>query len=295
MKLGCFALIQPFTDMKRQFEVIREMGFEFADLTDNHNGGMLGVEYGFSPSISLDIHPQKIREMLQSAGITLTSICAHANLLDPLSPDVYATTEIIKAIRLAHLLGVKEVITTEGDPKTSFGHHLTHAQRIFAIEERLHAPIQWAEEVGVDLLMEPHGVITGSVESMSELLGRLGHEKTVGVCLDTGNAWLAGSEPLEYIETFGTRIRHVHWKDLGTGWLSKRGKLFGCGMSDVALGDGLIGIRDIVLALQKIAFDGNTTLEVAGKENVILSAKRLRDWLAAAVGKESPSTVGSRA
>lgn len=41
MKLGCFALIQPFTDMKRQFELIREMGFEFADLTDNHNGGML--------------------------------------------------------------------------------------------------------------------------------------------------------------------------------------------------------------------------------------------------------------
>lgn len=217
--------------------------------------------------------------MLCSADITLTSICAHANLLDPPSPDVYGTSEIIKAIRLAHLLGVKDVITTEGDPKTSFGHHLTHSQRIFSIEEKLYAPIQWAEELGVKLLIEPHGVVTGSVKSMSELLDELGHETTVGVCLDTGNAWLAGSEPLEYIETFGTRIKHVHWKDLDGGWLSKRGKVFGCGMSDVALGDGLVNIAAIVSKLREMGFDGDTTLEITGRENLILSAQRLRTWL----------------
>ena len=99
MKIGCFALIEPFTCMQRQFELIREMGLEYGDLTDNHNGGMLGVEYGFSSSISLETHPAKIRAMAGAAGITLTSFCAHANLLDPSSPDTYATTEIIKAIR----------------------------------------------------------------------------------------------------------------------------------------------------------------------------------------------------
>jgi len=44
MIVGCFALIEPFVPMKRQFEAIREMGIEYADITDNHNGGMLGVE-----------------------------------------------------------------------------------------------------------------------------------------------------------------------------------------------------------------------------------------------------------
>lgn len=273
--------------MKRQFALIREMGFEFADLTDNHNGGMLGVEYGFSASISLDSHPEKIREMVRSAGIHLTSICAHANLLDPPSPDVYATTEIIKAVRLAHLLGIKQVITTEGDPKTTFGHRLTFAQKVFAIEEKLYAPIQWAEELGVELLIEPHGSLTGTVEGMSELLVRLGHEKVIGVCLDTGNSWLAGSEPLAYVEAFGKRIKHVHWKDMGSDWLSKRGKLFGCGMSDVILGDGLVGIREIASALKKIEFVGDTTLEIAGKENVMLSANRLRSWLSPAAAPEA--------
>jgi len=288
MRIGCFALVQPFTGMKRQFELIREMGFEFADLTDNHNGGMLGVEYGFSASISLDSHPEKIRAMLSSTGITLSSVCAHANLLDPPSPDVYATTEIIKAIRLARLLGVKQVITTEGDPATSFGHQLTHEQRIFSIREKLYAPILWAEELGIELLIEPHGVITGSVNSMAELLDGLGHEDTVGVCLDTGNSWLAGSEPLAYISGFGHRIKHVHWKDMGAAWLPKRGHLFGCGMSDVALGDGLVDIRAVVVALQRIGFQGDTTLEVAGKDNVIQSALRLRTWLAGGHEIKSP-------
>jgi hypothetical protein len=54
--VGCFALIEPFRSMADQFRLIRQMGIEYADLTDNHNGGMLGVEYGFTASVSLDSH-----------------------------------------------------------------------------------------------------------------------------------------------------------------------------------------------------------------------------------------------
>ena len=66
MKIGCFALVEPFSPMARQFAAIREMGIEYADLTDNHNGGMLGVEYGFTASVSLDSHPEVIRRMVDT-------------------------------------------------------------------------------------------------------------------------------------------------------------------------------------------------------------------------------------
>ena len=69
MKIGCFALVEPFQTMARQFHAIREMGIRYADLTDNHNGGMLGVEYGFAASISLDSHPAAIRDMAAAAGV----------------------------------------------------------------------------------------------------------------------------------------------------------------------------------------------------------------------------------
>ena len=280
MKIGCFALIQPFAPMRRQFELIRRTGFDYADLTDNHNGATLGTEYGFSASISLDSHPATIRDMVGEFNLTLTSVCAHANLLDPSSPDRYGTAEIIKAIKLAHFLGIKQVITTEGDPKTVFGHNLTDGERIFIIREKLHEPIRWADEFGIELLLEPHGVVTDSLDDMSRLLDALGHEQTVGVNLDTGNLWLGGGEPLDFIRKFGSRIKHVHWKDMPGEWSAKRGTLYGCGMGLIPLGDGVVGIEAVVKELLASGFDGPTTLEVAGEDAVQRSAERLREWAA---------------
>jgi inosose dehydratase len=278
MKIGCFALVEPFTTMPRQFKAIREMGIRYADVTDNHSGGMLGVEFGFTSSVSLDSHPARIRKMAQDAGIELTAFCAHANLLDPASPDRYGTADIIKAIRLAHHLGIRDVITTEGDPKTAFGEHLTPEQRIFSICEKLNAPVEWAEELGVELLLEPHGIVTDSLDGMAELLKRLGHEKTVGICLDTGNSWLGGTEPVEFVRRFGPRIRHVHWKDMAADMKPKRGTMYGCGMAVIPLGDGVVGIREVLSELKKAGFDGATTLEIAGPDNVKKSLERLLSW-----------------
>ncbi len=278
MIIGCFALVEPFTPMQRQFEAIQEMGIKHADITDNHDGAALGVEFGFAASVSLDSHPAKIKKMADDTGISLTAFCAHANLLDPASPDIYGTNEIIKAIRLAHLLGIKHVITTEGDPKSDFGHNLTPEERIFSIREKLYTPILWAEELGVELLLETHGIVTDSVENMGKLLDALGHEDSVGICLDTGNSWLGGAEPIEYIKTFGKRIKHVHWKDMEAEWEEKRGSVYGCGMSLITLGDGVIDLPPIVKALQDVGFDGATTLEIAGPENVKGSFQRLKEW-----------------
>jgi inosose dehydratase len=278
MKIGCFALVEPFTGMARQFEAIKELGIGYADLTDNHNGGSLGVEYGFAASVSLDSHPARIRAMVEEAGIELTAFCAHANLLDAAAPEVYGTMEIIKAIRLAALLGIKHVITTEGDPKTDFGHRLTKQEKIFSICEKLHTPIQWAEELGVQLLIEPHGEITDNVGTMGEVLDRLGHEDAVGICLDTGNSWLGGAEPIDYVKTFGKRIQHVHWKDMPAEMEAQRGKAYGCGMAVIPLGDGVIDIPEIIDGLKGVGFDGATTLEIAGADSVKLSAERLLEW-----------------
>ncbi len=284
MIIGCFALVAPFTPMSHQFKLIKEMGFDYADLTDSHDGASLGAEYGFAATISLDSFPGRIRDMARAAGLELTSVCAHANLLDPASPERYGTSQIIKAIRLAHHLGIKQVITTEGDAKTLFGHNLSRDQMLFSIREKLDAPIEWARELGVELLLEPHGILTDSVQGMSDILDALGSEDVVGVNLDTGNSWVGGGEPLDYVKTFGSRIKHIHWKDMGAEWLPRRGTLYGCGMGSIPLGDGVVGLRDIVRAVLKSGFRGPTTLEVAGEQNMKISAQRLRLWEAEVLG-----------
>lgn len=47
MKIGCFALVEPFTPMACQFEFIRGLGIDHVDLTDNPDGASLGVEFGY--------------------------------------------------------------------------------------------------------------------------------------------------------------------------------------------------------------------------------------------------------
>jgi inosose dehydratase len=268
--------------MATQFRLIRELGFDHADITDNHDGATLGVEYGFSASVSLDSHPDKVRRMAAESGVRLSAFCAHANLLDPPAPDVYSTHQIIKAIRLAHLLGIRHVITTDGEPKTPFGHDLRHDQRIFAIRERLYEPIRWAQELDVELVLETHGPVTDNADSMEEVLAALGHEQTVGICLDTGNCWLGGSDPLEFVRRFPSRIRHVHWKDMAAEWESKRGSIFGCGMGSIPLGAGVVGVAAIARALVDAGYTGDTTLEVAGADNVRASLESFRNWLSLA-------------
>lgn len=264
--------------MRRQFEVIRSLGFDYADLTDNHDGATLGTEYGFAASLSLDAHPRTILDMVSEFDLELTSVCAHANLLDPTGPSRYGTAEVIKAIKLAHFLGVKQVITAEGEPRTDFGRALSAEERLFCVREKLYEPIQWAKQFGIELLIEPHGILTDTVESMARVLDALGHPETVGINLDTGNSWLGGGDPVEFVRTFKTRIKHVHWKDIPVEWEARRGAVFGCGMGMIPLGDGLVDIEGVVKELAEVGFDGATTLEVAGEENVKLSAERLRQW-----------------
>ena len=281
MKLGCFAAVEPFGPMENQLKAIKAMGVDYADITDSHNGGSLGVEFGFNPSLSLDSMPRKVRAMADNAGITLTSVCAHANLLDPESPDLYSTNEIIKAVKLASFMGIKHVITCEGDPKTEFGHNLSLKEKIFLTVEKLYTPVLWAEDLGVKLLLEPHGVVTDNIDAMEEVLDKLGHKESVGICLDTGNSWLGGGDPLEYVKRFGDRIDHVHWKDLPADMEEQRGKMFGCGMAPIAIGEGVIDVESVVKALLKNGYDGYTTMEVFGKENVLNSVKALKSYMSA--------------
>ncbi len=278
--IGCFALVEPFRDLRRQFAAVAELGFRYADLTDNHDGALLGNEFGFTAAASLDGAPFELKQMVKDAGLTLTAVCAHANLLDATAPHVYGTMQIVKAIKLAHFLGIKQVITTEGDPKTDFGHSLSAAEREFVMVEKLQHPVQWAASLGIDLLLEPHGIVTDDIDATSRVLDRLGHADTVGLNLDTGNLWLGGGDPIAYVKRFGDRIKHVHWKDLGQQWAAKRGKQYGCGMGDIALGDGVIGIAGVASELKRIGFNGPTTLEVAGKDAVLKSASRLTEWFA---------------
>lgn len=275
MNIGCFALNTPFSVLETQLAELSRMGFHHADVTDNTDGACLGAEFGFTAIASLDANPHDIKRLFDRYGIRITSYCAHANLLDPAAPWRYGSAQIIKAIRAAAAIGVPHVITTEGEPSTPFGESLNESEQIFTVAEKLYEPLRVAADHGVKVLFEPHGPLSTSIERTERLLERCRSE-ALGLNLDTGNLWLGGGDPVAYVKRFGTKIEHVHWKDMPAEMEAKRGTLFGCGMATIALGEGVVGIDAVLAELRKAGFDGDTTLEVAGEAAVIKSREYLQ-------------------
>lgn len=272
MKIGCFALVDPFQVLDHQLSRIAGMGFKYADVTESHPGGLLGREFGFAASVSLDDNPKDVVRAFAKHGLTVTTVCAHANLLDPSASSRYGTAEVIKAVKLAALMGVKHVVTTEGEPSTAWGKGLSREKAIFVAAEKLHEPVRLAGDLGVTILLEPHGPLTDTIDGMEGILSTLGNPKQLGVNMDTGNSWLGGSDPVEFARRFKDKIGHVHWKDLPKEFEKKRGKEFGCGFSPIALGEGVIDIAGVYKIVKDVEF---CTLEIGGDENLKKSVRYL--------------------
>ncbi len=263
MNIGVFLLLKPFASVEEQLKIAKSMGFKCADVTDTNAGGSMLGTAGFSPTVSLDDNPFEVKRLFDKYGMKISTVCAHASLLDPSMPSRYATAEIMKAIRMAAAIGVKDVITTENEPHTEWGEKLTFEQKTFVIAEKLYEPVRMAGDYGVRLLIENHGPVTDTMEGLREIFRLLDNHPALGINLDTGNSWLGGSNPVELAKEFKTRIHHIHWKDLGEDWLPRRLKQYGAGFSTIAMGDGIIDIKGVCEVLKDAGIE-NSTLEIVG-------------------------------
>ncbi len=272
MNVGVFLLIEPFASVEVQLQRAKEMGFDHADITDTNSGGSMLGTAGFSPTVSLDDNPFEVKRLFEKYGITPSTVCAHAGLLEPSSPGTYGTAEIVKAVQFAAAIGIKDVVTTDTDPRSEWAQNLSYEERVFTIAEKLYTPVQMAADFGVRVLLEPHGPITDSVKGIQDVMDRLGNPDALGVNLDTGNSWLGGADPVEMAKVFKDKIHHIHWKDLGAEWEEKRGTVFGCGFSTIALGDGVIDIKGVCEVL-KDADIASSTLEIIGSEDILKKSK----------------------
>jgi len=268
MNIGVFLLIEPFASVETQLQRAKEMGFDCADITDTNAGGSMLGTAGFSPTVSLDENPFEVKRLFEKYGISPSTVCAHAGLLEPSSPGTYGTAEIMKAVQFAAAIGIKDVVTTDTDPRSEWARSLSYTEQVFVMAEKLCTPVKMAADYGVRILLEPHGPITDSIKGLQDVFDRLGNPDSLGVNLDTGNSWLGGADPVEMAMVFKDKIHHIHWKDLGAEWESKRGSLFGCGFSTIALGDGVIDIKGVCDVIKDCEI-ASSTLEIIGDEDVL--------------------------
>jgi sugar phosphate isomerase/epimerase len=107
----------------------------------------------------------------------------------------------------------------------------------------------------------------------------------VQINFDTGNTFIAGQDPSEFLRAVRRYVRHVHVKDVSQALADAvRGKSTGISASVVPIGEGVnaSNIVKCIAFLTETDWEGVFSIESDGEENVVKSVAWLREQIEAA-------------
>ena len=107
----------------------------------------------------------------------------------------------------------------------------------------------------------------------------------IGINFDTGNTFIAGNDPLEFLKKVRKYVTHVHVKDVSKELAdAARGKSTGISASVVHIGGGVNApnIAKCIDFLTETGWDGVFSIESDGEENVPKSVAWLKEQIARA-------------
>ncbi len=217
-------------------EKAAELGYEYVEPMV-HTGRQLLSEAGYFHSISLLDDPFRVRDAAEANGLKVSALSAHA----PLCLPEISTDYLRQAIRFAAECGAPIVVTDDGTRRPSWA---SDAENQTLMRYVLEAATDTTVGRDVTLALETHGEYTSSPEKLERTIS-LVHDKQIGINFDTGNAFLNGNDPYEWLESVIDRVVHVHAKDISEeNARLYRGKVHG--MLGCACGDGVLDWQRIV-------------------------------------------------
>jgi len=222
---------------------------------------------GYCHVTSLDTDPKQLLEFCAAAGVRISGLSSHSDLLNPEWGVLYAR----RGIRYARALGVDVVQITEDMYPPRW---MTEQDAYDVMRINLRAIAETCEENGVYLGIEQHGPYTAKIGSLTRILG-LVDSPWIRVNYDSGNTFLAGEDPYAMLEAVADKVVHVHAKDISrTQAEAERGKVTGTAVG-CACGDGEIDWNRIVRRLKQAGFKGVLSVECGSEEEAQRSLAHL--------------------
>jgi sugar phosphate isomerase/epimerase len=251
-------------------EKAAELGYEYVEPMV-HLGRELLSEAGYFHSVSMFDDPLRIKRACEAAGVKLSGFSAHCPLCKP-----EISTEYLKqAIRFAAEAGAPVVNTDEGPkPKWSTVEE-DHVLMRYVLREASFL----AEARGILIGLEPHQQYSKHPEGLDRIHA-LVDSPAIGINFDTGNSYLCGHDPYEWLERVKTRLVHVHAKDISVEQSSlERGKVTGTPVG-CACGDGVIDWKRVISICRTAPRDIVLSVECGTVEQAKRSIAHLRAVLA---------------
>ncbi len=226
---------------------------------------------GYCHVTSLDTDPKEILDLCADAGVKISGVSSHSDLLNPEWGVLYAR----RGIRYAKALGVNIVqITEDMYPPKWMTEEIAYA----IMKINLLAMAETCEENGVYLAIEQHGPYTARVKSLLRILD-LVDSPWIRVNYDCGNTFLAGEDPYAMLDAVIDRVVHVHAKDISRVQAdAERGKVTGTAVG-CACGDGEIDWHRLVKRLKSVGYQGVLSVECGTEEQAERSLAYLTNVL----------------
>jgi inosose dehydratase len=230
-------------------------------------GAIDGVSWihglGYQPHIALWEDPVLLRKQMDRYGIQFSQIDAAFPLSLPEGATL-GVEYVLHTIRWAKLTGCPRVDTTDDRHRPegmTDREALDHMRRIYL------QILKVAEAYDVVINIEPHGFYTTKPEFMAEMLN-FADSHCLRMNMDTGNTFIAGQDPVAFLEQFKGRVSHLHIKDVSESLAAAaRGDLTGIAVSHCAIGEGVNAnnIRRCISVLRNAGYNGVLSIECEGQ------------------------------
>lgn len=232
------------------------------------NGRDLLAEAEYNHFRSMDEDPIEVKEQLAAAGLKPSAVSAHGPLM---RPDV-GVDYVRRAIRYASDLGAPVVNTDEGIKPSWMSEDMAWEMMRYSLT----IISQTAERYGIYVGIEPHGVYTSKVEGLLRIV-ELVPSPWIRINFDTGNSFLAGSDPVADLRRCAEKVVHVHAKDIAFDMATeKRGHVTGTPVG-CACGDGAVDWKAVYTVLLDADYEGVLSVECGTVEQAERSIAYLRE------------------
>ncbi|MCL5281006.1 MAG: sugar phosphate isomerase/epimerase [Planctomycetes bacterium] len=253
-------------DNWRHFDVSYQVPCQFAK-----DHGLEHVEFGtidgdyfiqalgFSPHIPLHSDPLLLKQYLDSLGLKMSQLDAAYPVSCP-EGQYRGIGYTLRAIQFAKALGCPCVDTTDGARKPA---GYTDDEVMALIKQYYHVVLEWAERYEIIINVEPHGPYTTNPDTMERILSFF-DSPYLRLNLDTGNTFIAGQDPVKFLQRFRHKLSHCHIKDVSEALArAARGQETGIASSIVAIGEGVNAenIAGCIEVLKKARWDGVLSIE----------------------------------
>jgi sugar phosphate isomerase/epimerase len=230
-----------------------DMGYEYVEPMV-HWGRELLSSAGYFHTVSMLDDPFRVRDAADKNGLKISGLSAHSPLC---RPDI-SGNYLKQAVRFAHECGSPLVITDSGPNRPAWTtDDENHTLMRYVLQEATAA----AERRDVIVALETHAEYTDSPAALKRTF-ELVDSPALAINFDTGNAFLSGNDPHQWLADIIDDVVCLHAKDISHDDAELyRGKVKG--MLGCACGDGVIDWPRIIETCQGAPRDIVMSVECA--------------------------------